>query len=553
MPKNINDQQIKDISELFKTVEEKSITFEEERIKDLAKDSRMPYINLQRLTVEYDALTLIPKHKAQAGQTICFYQGKEALRVAITDLHNIEGEKIIANLKKKFKECIVYLMSEASFEHGISLYPLTVTFKTKRSKSQEEIKISKNLIEKSEAKIKTWPNLGHDIINESTEDITATLIAHAIKNRASDLHLEPKKNDIVLRLRVDGIMRDIVSFSASIYPRTLSRFKLIGGLKLNVTKTPQDGRFTVHYNHTEMDVRISSLPTNYGEAVTLRLLGLERDYLLNIKNLGIREKELKIVKDNLAKPSGMILLTGATGSGKTTALYAFLSYKKTSQIKIMTLEDPIEYRLSGISQIQINEQRGLTFGKGLRGVLRQDPDVIMVGEIRDPETAEITIRAATTGHIVLSTLHAGSTPEIITQLENMGADPQNLADVLNLLINQKLVRLLCLKCREPEKASPEIIEKMKKIVENAFPIPDDLTLYKPKGCPECQNLGYKGRIGIFEIMNISKQIRVLIAQRNTPKQIWSQALSEGMLTLIQDGLSKVIAGKTTLEELKRVT
>ena len=552
MSKDIQNQQSQDVTELFNTVEEKSISFEEKRIRALALKNRMPYINLQKLAIESEALTLISKAESIKGQIICFYKSKDVLRLGITDPHNQAALTIIETFKKQY-QCIVYLISEASFEHAISLYPLMVGEIKSPLAEEEKIRITSDLIAGASSELESWPALGPALVNKNTEEIISLLIARGIGARASDIHLEPKENEVVLRLRIDGIMRDIIAFSPQIYPRILSRIKLIGGLKLNVKKMPQDGRFTVYHNHAEIDIRISTLPTNYGEAITLRLLGLDRDYLLKIENLGITEEELEIVKTDLSKTSGMILLTGATGSGKTTTLYAFLSHRKTPEIKIMTLEDPIEYRLEGISQIQISEREGLTFARALRGVLRQDPDVIMVGEIRDPETAEITIRAATTGHTVLSTLHAGSTPEIITQLTNMGTDPQNLSNVLNLLINQKLVRRLCQECRKPYDVSPELYEKIKKVAQNKIPLPEKLTLFKPKGCPLCENIGYRGQTGIFEIMHISRMIRKLIASRSAPEEIYSEALQGGMFTLIQDGLRKVVRGDTTLEELKRVS
>ncbi|MDP2918287.1 MAG: GspE/PulE family protein, partial [bacterium] len=527
------------------------IGFEEKRIKDLARQNQIPYINLQKLAIEADALILIPAEEAKSSQVICFYKSKGTLRIGMGDPHDKKALSIIESLKEKYKP-IVYLISEASLEHALSLYPLDLGEERKGEKKAEKIILNQDLIEQAAALISEWPALGNSLINKNTDELINILMSAGIGARASDIHLEPKETEIILRLRIDGIMRDIIAFTPQVYPRILARLKLISGLKLNIKKMPQDGRFTVYYDHADIDVRVSSLPTNYGEAITLRLLGLDKDYLLEIENIGIEPEELKIVKKDLGKAKGMVLLTGATGSGKTTTLYAFLSYRKTAEIKIMTLEDPIEYRLDGITQIQINENEGLTFARALRGVLRQDPDVIMVGEIRDPETAEITIRAATTGHIVLSTLHAGSATEIITQLSNMGADPQNLSDVLNLLINQKLVRRLCEKCRAPYPTPPDLLLKMREVSQNKFPLPDNLTLYHPQGCEACDNIGYRGQVGIFEIMHISKEITRLIASRAAPEEIYNQAIKEGMFTLVQDGLRKVIRGETTLEELKRV-
>ncbi|PIU01660.1 hypothetical protein COT68_02010 [bacterium (Candidatus Torokbacteria) CG09_land_8_20_14_0_10_42_11] len=551
MKNNIQNKQSRNVSALFKTVEEKSIGFEEKRIKDLARQNQIPYINLQKLAIEADALILIPAEEAKSSQVICFYKSKGTLRIGMGDPHDKKASSIIESLKEKYKP-IVYLISEASLEHALSLYPLDLGEERKGEKKAEKIILNQDLIKQAAALISEWPVLGNSLINKNTDELINILISAGIGARASDIHLEPKETEIVLRLRIDGIMRDIIAFTPQVYPRILARLKLISGLKLNIKKMPQDGRFTVYYDHADIDVRVSSLPTNYGEAITLRLLGLDKDYLLEIENIGIEPDELKIVQNDLGKAKGMVLLTGATGSGKTTTLYAFLSYRKTAEIKIMTLEDPIEYRLEGITQIQINENEGLTFARALRGVLRQDPDVIMVGEIRDPETAEITIRAATTGHIVLSTLHAGSTTEIITQLSNMGADPQNLSDVLNLLINQKLVRRLCEKCRAPYPAPPDLLLKMREVSQNKFPLPDNLTLYQPQGCKACDNIGYRGQVGIFEIMHISREITRLIASRAAPEEIYNQAIKEGMFTLVQDGLRKVIRGETTLEELKRV-
>lgn len=542
----------KNVAELFRTVEEKGMTFDEKRVEDLSREAEMPYINLQRQVIEQEALTLIPKPVAQTNQIICFLlnKGKKMLHVGVTEINNQQTQQVIEDLQKQYK-VIVYLISEASFEHALSLYPLVLQVEEKR-KGEDRVVITKSILEQATQELKNWPDLGQTIINKRIEDVVNILIAKAIGERASDIHLEPKEDQILLRLRIDGMMQDVTSFSPKIYPRLLSRFKLMAGLKLNITQIPQDGRFSVFRDAEVIDVRVSIVPTNYGETINMRMLGLEHAHLSKIQNLGLRKEEIKKIKKTLDKPSGMVLLTGATGSGKTTTLYAFLNYKKSSEIKIITLEDPIEYRLDGVSQIQISELSGLTFAKALRGILRQDPDVIMVGEIRDPETAEITIRAATTGHVVLSTLHAGSTAEIITQLENMGADSQNLSDVLNLLINQNLVRRLCQYCREPFAADPAIIEKMRKVCQDKFKVPDKLTLYQAKGCPQCNGIGYKGRIGIFEIMHVSEKIRALVGRRASPDEIHAQALAEGMILLIQDGLYKVMQGVTSMEELKRV-
>ncbi len=542
----------KDISELFRVVEEKGMTFDEKRFEDLAHEAEMPYLNLQRQVIEQEALALIPKPVAQANQIICFLlnKSKRMIHVGVTEINNQQTQQIVADLKQQYK-VIVYLISEASFEHALSLYPLALQVEESRKK-EDRVVITKNILEQATQELKNWPDLGQAIVNKRIEDVVNILIAKAIGDRASDIHLEPQENQILLRLRIDGMMQDVTSFSPKIYPRLLSRFKLMAGLKLNITQTPQDGRFSVFRDATVIDVRVSIVPTNYGETINMRLLGLEHAHLSKINNLGLRKEEIEKIKKILDKPSGMVLLTGATGSGKTTTLYAFLNYKKSPEIKIITLEDPIEYRLEGVSQIQISELSGLTFAKALRGVLRQDPDVIMVGEIRDPETADITIRAATTGHVVFSTLHAGSTAEIITQLENMGADSQNLSDVLNLLINQNLVRRLCPYCREPFAADPTVIEKIRKIISNKFPLPDKLTLYQAKGCPRCSGIGYKGRIGIFEIMYISEKIRTLVGRHASPEEIRTQALTEGMVLLIQDGLYKVVQGLTSMEELRRV-
>jgi type II secretory ATPase GspE/PulE/Tfp pilus assembly ATPase PilB-like protein len=373
---------------------------------------------------------------------------------------------------------------------------------------------------------------------------------------ASDIHLEPEERQVKIRVRIDGILQDIMTISPESYQPLLSRIKLLSGLKFNISDRPQDGRFTMALPDAFIEIRTSSLPAEYGESIVCRILNPQN--LIKIEELGLRKDLLNIVAKEIEKPNGMIIVTGPTGSGKTTTLYAFLKKIQTPGIKIITIEDPIEYHLEGISQTQVAQEKGYDFANGLKSIMRQDPDVILVGEIRDLETATIALQASLTGHLVLSTLHTNDATGTIARLQALGEKPVNIAPALNMAIAQRLVRKVCKKCSSLETISPDVFNELKtglKAIPKNIKIPafDRRTkILKPKGCSECNFTGYKGRVGVFEAFLVDADIEKLILKSPSISELREKTIQKGMITMYQDGLIKVLEGVTTLEEVKRV-
>lgn len=375
------------------------------------------------------------------------------------------------------------------------------------------------------------------------------ILTEAIKGRATDIHIEPFQDELRTRMRVDGMLYDIniPETIKYLHAAIVSRIKIMARLDIAERRLPQDGRIKIKINSEELDLRVSILPTAFGEAVHIRILSPQ--FFLELVKIGLLPDNLKIIEEVIKKPHGIIFVNGPTGSGKSTTLYACLARINSDSIKIITIEDPIEYQLKGVNQIQVNPKIGLTFAVGLRHILRHDPDVMMVGEVRDYETAEIAIRAALTGHLVYSTLHTNDAAGAVTRLLDMGVEPFLVSSSLECLIAQRLVRLICPKCRVPLEARKEIIDEIKKDIDFD---PKKIELYEGKGCAECRFTGYRGRTGIHEILTLTQPIRELILARASSQQIKQKAVSQGMRTLRQDGLQKVLMGLTTFSEIVRV-
>ncbi len=388
-------------------------------------------------------------------------------------------------------------------------------------------------------------------------DLVNVVLVGAIHLGASDIHFEPREEDVRLRIRIDGMLQDVLNLPKEIYKFILSRIKLLAGLKLNIHDRPQDGSFSVVLpTGLEIEIRTSDLPADYGETIVMRILNPES--LRSIEELGLREDLLELFKKEIQKPNGMIIVTGPTGSGKTTTLYAFLLYLKKPEIKIITIEDPIEYRLEGIAQTEVHPEKGYDFANGLRAIVRQDPDVILVGEIRDKETAEIALQAALTGHLVFSTLHTNDAAGTIPRLVALGAKPVNIAPAINMAIAQRLVRKVCKKCARWESPTEEELKKLKEGLKDLPPhikIPEitpNLQIPRPQGCEECNFTGYKGRIGIFEAFVVDDEMEDLILKNPSIPEVKKLAKKKGMVPMYQDGLIKVLQGITTIEEVERV-
>ncbi|MFC1613595.1 GspE/PulE family protein [Patescibacteria group bacterium] len=530
--------------------------------KNVSKNAEilgLPYINLVNFSITSDAISVIDEAESKKTKIVCFFYNGEEFRLGVVDGVDVkEAEKIKIELKEKLHaKGKVYIISENSYLRALNVYKSIPKIK--------EITKGVNITAEDIAKFKDdsvgFKELGEKIKKVSLTDLITLVISNALQSRASDIHIEAEEKDVKIRFRIDGVLHDVVCIDKDIWSKIISRIKLMAALKMNIDNEPQDGRFTIYMEEGNIDVRVSALPTSYGESVVMRLLTSSAQGL-TFDKLGLREKFYKILLKEVKKPNGMIIATGPTGSGKTTTLYSILKELNSPDKKLITLEDPIEYKLSGINQSQIDHSKGYDFVKGLRAILRQDPDVVMVGEIRDDETTDIAINAALTGHLVISTIHTNSASGAIPRFLSLNAKPYLLAPALNVVIGQRLVRILCNECKEEYKPNEDEIDEIKKtlaeIPENSgekISKFEEMKFYKEKGCEKCQNLGYKGRIGIYEVMAISETLRknILEAKNISEYDIYKMAQNEGMVSMRQDGLLKVIEGLTTLDEVFRVT
>lgn len=411
--------------------------------------------------------------------------------------------------------------------------------------------------------IRTIPALAKKIAELSSgtvADMLKIILGGAVSLNASDLHVEPEEENAKVRLRVDGILHDVVALEPKKYTSLLSRVKLLAGMKLNIGDRPQDGRFSVivageNGRNTHIEIRVSVIPAERGEAIVARVLNPKN--LIHLEELGLREDLLTLFKEEIGKPNGMIIVTGPTGSGKTTTLYAFLKTLQNPEIKIITIEDPIEYHLDGIEQTQIS--KNYDFANGLKSIVRQDPDVILVGEIRDGETCDISLQAALTGHLVFTTLHTNDAAGTIARLLALGAKPYNIGPAINIAVAQRLVRKLCKECSNPAPISPSELKKLQQELKDLPPevkiqdIKNGVELPKTKGCETCNNTGYKGRIGIFETFPVDSEIETFILKLPAIAELRDLAIKKGMITMRQDGFIKVLWGVTSIEEVERVT
>lgn len=439
---------------------------------------------------------------------------------------------------------------------------LNSTIKTDQEKEKEQItgqvQIPSSLVQQVRAQVQSLVQLQEKLALVPSEEVTTflhiLLVASLILD-ASDAHIEPEKEEAKMRLRIDGLLHDLVSLPIPVYEALLSRIKLISRIKLNISDKPQDGRFSFTLGQDMVEARVATLPAEYGEAVALRVLNPKN--LIALEELGLRQEILQSIRKELERPNGMIAVTGPTGSGKTTTLYAFLKEIRSPEIKIITIEDPIEYHLEGISQTQVHPEKGYDFATGLQAIVRQDPDVILVGEIRDKATAQIALQASLTGHLVLSTLHANDAPGTIARLVNLKAEPFSIGEALNLIIGQRLVRKVCSQCTTFTKATAQEFAHIKKGLQgikqvHALVLSPNLKLARAQGCPACNQTGYRGRIGVFEVILVDSALEEFILKKPSTSRLRAFAIKQGMVGMYQDGLLKVVQGVTTLEEVMRI-
>lgn len=421
------------------------------------------------------------------------------------------------------------------------------------------IEIPKDIVKDVRREVNNIPDFEKKIkksLNKRVTEIIETIVTGSIHLNASDIHIEPEEEEIKLRIRIDGILQEVISFDPKIYKSVVSRIKILSKLKINVTDQPQDGRFSIIIDEGEIEIRVSILPAEYGESLVLRILNPEN--LLSVQNLGLRKDLRDIFEKEIKKSNGMIIVTGPTGSGKTTTLYAVLKKINNPAIKIITIEDPIEYHLEGLSQTQVEPKKGYTFASGLRSLMRQDPDVILVGEIRDLETSGIALQAALTGHLVFSTLHTNDAAGAVARLIDFGSMPVSIAPAINMVIAQRLPRRICKKCAEFSNPSEEEAKKIKDelcdLPDNALDKSklDNFKIAKPKGCKECNLTGYKGRIGIYEIFLVDDEMERFIMEAPSIVAMRDLATKKGMISMRKDGFIKILEGITTIEEIDRV-
>ena len=528
---------------------------EENRAKLLAEKIGFPYLNLAFTPIETDALLLVNRKRAENVQAAIINRETKKLSLAATDPDGKETQALIAELQKDGYAVKIFVVSKTSLRKAISHYPPLK--ETKEIAGRVEIsKEGLVRLQKEITDVESFRAVTEKLFESRATEIVEAGLAGALILRASDIHLEPEKEKVRLRLRIDGILEDITDLPVGIFNQILNRIKLLSGLKLNIREKAQDGRFSIASGNNIIEIRTSVLPGAYGENIVMRVLD-PSIIMLDLEKLGIRDDDLEIINKEISKPTGMILVTGPTGSGKTTTLYAFVKKILAPGIKIITIEDPVEYHIERISQTQVEPEKGYTFENGLRSIVRQDPDVILVGEIRDFETAEIAMHAALTGHLVFSTLHTNDAIGAVPRLIDLSVKPPIIAPAINLVMAQRLLRRVCAKCARKRKISKEELVKFQKLLKNLPPrvkevkLDEKTEILEPEGCQKCHN-GYSGRIAAMELFEITDGIEKLILKSPTETELKDAALKSGMITMAQDAVIKILRGITTIEETERV-
>jgi len=532
---------------------------EAEEVTELvAGKHKLPYLDLAAFPIDTDAIKVIPEERARAGELAVFQAAGSRLKIAVRDPDKSETASVLKDLESRRFSYELYLVSRQSLDRAWTIYGKVpagyqasagtiAILPSKLSAIRQEIISLQDVARQIEQRFFT-----------NTSEALEVILAGALATEASDVHIEPQEKAVRLRLRLDGILHDISQLPPKLHTLLLSRIKLISELKLNIHDRAQDGRFTIQMDHAAIEVRTSVLPGPNGENIVLRILN-PRSIELSFTDLGLQPWVALMIEKELRQPNGLILTTGPTGSGKTTTLYTFLRAIHNPAIKIVTIEDPIEYHLTGIEQTQADPDKGYGFAEGLRAIVRQDPDVILVGEIRDLDTAETAMHAALTGHLVFSTLHTNDAAGTIPRLVDLGVKPSIIAPAINVAMAQRLVRKLCPACRQNVKISNPVLAGIKKglaLFPSGVSLPreKEWTLFQPcgTGCQSCNGIGYKGRTGIYEIIFVDDRMERLILSVAPESEIKKAALDSGQITMRQDGLLKVLHGITDFAELERV-
>lgn len=543
----------------------------EQLTKTIATISKIPYVNLLEAKVDSKVLELLPQDVAERYMAVPLGEMQHRLVVAMLDADNVQAVDFLSNrIGRPLK---VYAASEEGIRQVLHQYESQLSDNLVNEIGQigDDIKIDTSAQDEKAAQKAAEKQSIKTIVQDSPiSKALSTILEYAAKNRASDVHIEPLKESLKIRCRIDGILREIMVLPKSTEPPLVSRIKILSNLKIDEHRVPQDGEFSINVAGKDIDLRISVSPVVWGEQVVIRLLD-KSGTSLKLEDMGYAGRSLRTIKKGLERTNGMILTSGPTGSGKSTSLYALLQEVKSDAVNIVTLEDPVEYKMEGVNQIQVNADIGLTFSSGLRSILRQDPDIVMVGEIRDRETAELAVQASLTGHLVFSTLHTNSAAGILPRLLDMGVEPFLIASTVHVVIGQRLVRRIGKQTEQYESTAvetaaikealggllPQDAEHMSDVAKDlgyeSLPLAGDTayTLTRGKDSPASPG-GYKGRMGLYEVFEVSEQIQQLILKRATSSEIQAQAQAEGMITMRQDGYLKALAGGTTVQEVNRV-
>lgn len=557
---------------------------EDEIVKAKAASYAVPFVDLTAVDIPSDVLAKLPYESARTHMAILFKEDENFFHVGMLDPLDIQRVSFIENiLRKKVRS---YFASTGDIQSVLDT-KYGGRMATEVTEAVEEV--GEGVVEIKEG-IKDISEVEDTIASAPVTRIVNMMLEYAVKFKASDIHIEPREKKLTVRFRINGIMMERLQLPITLVPSIVSRVKILSDLKIDEHRVPQDGRFQIKVGTTEVDLRVSIMPTVHGEKVVIRLLEKGAG-LRKLGETGLRGSGYKVYREALNATQGIILVTGPTGSGKTQTLASSLIVLNKPDVNIVTLENPVEVKVDGVNQIQVNPDIGLTFAKGLRSVLRQDPDIIMVGEIRDEETAELAVQASLTGHLVLATLHTNSASGALPRLLDMHVEPYLITSTVNIIVGQRLVRTICDRCKESYKASPEVVKTIHKVMAGlagfdmySFPKRDnpaavpgqvsttdtskippaelakqqqvapvqEVVLYRGKGCGKCNNTGYTGRTGIFEVLRVSEKISQLIMEHRSSKAIERQAVEEGMITMVQDGFMKALEGVTTIEEVLRV-
>lgn len=533
---------------------------EERDAERRAVRANIPYANLSKAPISIEAIKLIEEKEAREVKIAAIELRNKEVAIAALNPNSPAVDSVITRLRNNHYQVRAFLCSLSSLEQAWGMYKFIAN---DTNEITGKVAIEKTHFESLLKSLTTLESIKSELERVLSEHVTTTVLletvlAGALNTRTSDVHFEAEDGGTRTRFRIDGSLHDILeAMPMKSYDSLVTRIKLLSGLKMNVHGEPQDGRFTINLPTKEIEMRVSIIPSEFGETIVMRVLDPD-SIKVTLDDLGLRPDDRAIVDKEISKPNGLILNTGPTGSGKTTTLYAFLQKIYNSEIKIITIEDPIEYRIKGVEQTQVNPEVGYTFANGLRAVLRQDPDAVLVGEIRDKETADIAVQAALTGHLVLSTLHTNDAVGAVPRLIDLDIKPMMIGPSVSLIIAQRLVRKLCV-CKKELEISADLKEKIKNYIER---LPkrvkrenyQEIKMFKPSGCEKCANMGYRGRVGVFEFFEANEDFQGLILKQDLSEIVLKEAAKrQGMVSMQEDGVLKAISGITSLEEVEDAT